>query len=136
MAKKNKKTKDWKYPKGVFLVFLFLIIVLFAKYCYLALSPNINGRNMQKFAESRNTVSKILKAKRGTIYDLEGNVLAHNVTSYTLILYLSPSRSKGNNINHVKDTDKTAKVLAEVLEADESEIKKKIENGKSKIGIK
>ena len=132
MAKKNKKTKDWKYPKGVFLVFLFLIIVLFAKYCYLALSPNINGRNMQKFAESRNTVSKILKAKRGTIYDLEGNVLAHNVTSYTLILYLSPSRSKGNNINHVKDTDKTAKVLAEVLEADESEIKKKIENGKSK----
>ena len=132
MAKKNKKTKDWKYPKGVFLVFLFLIIVLFAKYCYLALSPNINGRNMQKFAESRNTVSKILKAKRGTIYDLEGNILAHNVTSYTLILYLSPSRSKGNNINHVKDTDKTAKVLAEVLEADESEIKKKIENGKSK----
>ena len=132
MKKNKKKTKDWKYPKGVFLVFLFLIIVLFAKYCYLALSPNINGRNMQKFAESRNTVSKTLKAKRGTIFDSEGNILAHNVTSYTLILYLDPSRSKGSSINHVKETDKTAKALAEVLEADEKEIKEKIENGKTK----
>ena len=132
MKKNKKKTKDWKYPKGVFLVFLFLIIILFAKYCYLALSPNINGRNMQKFAESRNTVSKTLKAKRGTIFDSEGNILAHNVTSYTLILYLDPSRSKGSSINHVKETDKTAKALAEVLEADEKEIKEKIENGKTK----
>ena len=132
MSKKNKKTKEWKYPKGVFLVFLFLIIVLFAKYCYLALSPNINGRNMQKFAESRNTVSKTLKAKRGTIYDSEGNILAHNVTSYTLILYLDPNRSKGSIINHVKDTEKTAKALAEVLGGNEEEIKQKIENGKSK----
>ena len=132
MKKNKKKTKDWKYPKGVFLVFLFLIIVLFAKYCYLALSPNINGRNMQKFAESRNTVSRILKAKRGTIYDSEGNILAHNVTSYTLILYLDPKRSRGNSINHVKDIDKTAKALAEVLEANENEIKEKIETGKSK----
>ena len=85
MNKKKQKTKNWKYPRNVFLVFLFAIIVLFAKYCYLALSPNINGRNMKVFAESRNTVSKVLKAKRGTIYDIEGNVLAHNVTSYTLI---------------------------------------------------
>ncbi len=132
MKKNRKKTTEWKYPKGVFLVFLFLIIVLFAKYCYLALSPNINGRNMQKFAESRNTVSKTLKAKRGTIYDLEGNILAHNVTSYTLILYLDSSRSKGSIINHVKDVDRTAKALSEVLQADENEIREKILNGKSK----
>ncbi|MBR3209443.1 MAG: penicillin-binding protein [Bacilli bacterium] len=132
MAKNNKKTKEWKYPKGVFLVFLFLIIVLFAKYCYLALSPTINGRDIQKFAESRNTVSKTLKAKRGTIYDTEGNVLAHNVTSYTLILYLDPKRSRGSSINHVEDENKTAAALAQVLEADENEIKEKIVNGKAK----
>ena len=132
MAKKKKKTSEWKYPKRVFLVFLFIILIIFAKYCYLALSPNVNGRNIQAFAESRNTVSKTLKAKRGTIYDSEGNILAHNVTSYTLILYLDSSRSKGNNINHVKDVDKTARALAEVLQGNEEEIKQKIENGKSK----
>lgn len=132
MAKSNKKTKEWKYPKGVFLVFLFLIIILFAKYCFLALSPIINKRNIKEFAESRNTISRVLKAKRGTIYDSEENILAHNVTSYTLILYLDPKRSKGNSVNHVKDVDKTAAALAGVLEADENEIKEKINNGKKK----
>ena len=130
MAKKKKKTKEWKYPKGVFLVFLFLIIILFAKYCYIALSPKINGRDMKVFAANRNTVSKTLKAKRGTIYDSEGNILAHNITSYTLILYLDSNRSKGSNINHVKDIDNTAQALAEILEADENEIKSKIQKGK------
>ena len=130
MSKKKQKTKDWKYPRNVFLVFLFAIIVLFAKYCYLALSPNINGRNMKVFAESRNTVSKVLKAKRGTIYDIEGNVLAHNVTSYTLIAYLDSKRSTKTKINHVKDIDTTAKALAEVLEGDENDIKSRLQKGK------
>ena len=129
MANKKRKQK-WKYPRGVFLVFLFAIIVLFTRYCYLALSPKINGRNMKKFAANRNTVSKTLKAQRGIIYDAEGNVLAHNVTSYNIIAYLDPKRSKGSKINHVKDIEKTAKVLAEVLEADENEIKDKLTKGK------
>ena len=85
---------------------------------------------MKVFAANRNTVSKVLKAKRGTIYDFEGNILAHNVTSYTLIAYLEPSRSTKTKINHVKDIDTTAKALAEVLEADEKEIKSRLEKGR------
>ncbi len=85
---------------------------------------------MKAFAANRNTVSKVLKAKRGTIYDFEGNILAHNVTSYTLIAYLEPSRSTKTKINHVKDIDTTAKALAEVLEADENEIKSRLEKGR------
>ena len=128
--KQKQNVKNWKFPRNVFLVFLFAIIILFAKYCYLALSPNVNGRNMKAFAANRNTVSKVLKAKRGTIYDFEGNILAHNVTSYTLIAYLEPSRSTKTKINHVKDIDTTAKALAEVLEADENEIKSRLEKGR------
>ena len=128
--KQKQNVKNWKFPRNVFLVFLFAITILFAKYCYIALSPNINGRNMKVFAANRNTVSKVLKAKRGTIYDFEGNILAHNVTSYTLIAYLEPSRSTKTKINHVKDIDTTAKALAEVLEADEKEIKSRLEKGR------
>lgn len=128
MAKR--KAKEWKYPRKIFLVFLFAIIVLFSKYCYLALSPTINGKNIQVFASNRNTVSKTLKAKRGTIYDSEGGVLAHNVTSYTLIAYMDSSRSKGGSINHVKDIDKTARELALALEADENDIKARLQRGR------
>ncbi len=130
MAKKNQKNVEWKTPRKIFLVFLFLILVLFGRYCYLALSPNINGRNMKVFAESRNTISKVLTAKRGTIYDMSGNVLAQNVTSYTLIAYLDESRSTKTQLNHVKDIDATAKALAPVLGADEQELKEKLQKGK------
>ena len=118
MNKIKHKTKEWKYPRNVFLVFLFIILILFVKYCYLSLSPNINGRNMKVFAANRNTVSRVLKAKRGTIYDSEKNILAHNVTSYTFIAYLDPKRSTSKKTNHVKDIESTAKALSEVLESD------------------
>ena len=126
----KKKNIEWKTPRRVFLVFLFLILVLFARYCYIALSPTINGRNMKVFAANRNTVSRVLTAKRGNIYDMSGNVLAQNVSSYTLIAYLDENRSTKTQINHVKDIDKTAKELAKVLETDEEYLKKRLEKGK------
>ncbi len=130
MPKKKAKNIEWKTPRKIFLVFLFLILVLFGRYCYLALSPTINGRNMKVFAESRNTVSKVLTAKRGTIYDMSGNVLAQNVTSYTLIAYLDENRSTKTQINHVKDIESTAKALAPVLETDEENLRKMLQKGK------
>ena len=130
MAKNKQKIKEWKTPRKIFLVFLFLILVLFGRYCYLALSPTINGRNMKVFAANRNTVSKVLTAKRGTIYDMSGNVLAQTVTSYTLIAYLDESRSTETQINHVKDIDATAKALAPVLGTDEQTLKDILKKGK------
>ena len=130
MAKNKQKIKEWKTPRKIFLVFLFLILVLFGRYCYLALSPTINGRNMKVFAANRNTVSKVLTAKRGTIYDMSGNVLAQTVTSYTLIAYLDESRSTETQINHVKDIDATAKALAPVLGTNEQTLKDILQKGK------
>ena len=132
MNKKKQKNIEWKTPRKIFLVFLFLILILFVRYCFLAISPTINGRNMQVFAANRNTISKTLTAKRGTIYDMSGNVLAQNVTSYTLIAYLDEERSTKNQINHVKDIDQTAKALAPVLGMEENEIKEKLQAGKEK----
>ena len=128
--KNKQKNHNWKFPIKIFLFFLFLILVLFGRYCYLALSPTVNGHNIQKFAENRNTVSKTLYAKRGTIYDATGNILAHNVTSYTLILYLDKSRKSGSTYDYVKDIDNTANTLADILEVNADEIKSKIKKGK------
>ena len=130
MAKNKQKIKEWKTPRKIFLVFLFFMLVLFGRYCFLALSPTINGRDIKVFASNRNTISKVLKAKRGTIYDMSGNVLAQNVTSYTLIAYLDEKRSTKTQINHVKDIDSTAKALAKALETDEESLKKMLQKGK------
>ena len=113
---KNKSQNSFKAPIYCFYVFLLIIILLFIQFCYLGLSKNVYGINMKDFASKRNTVASIIPAKRGTIYDFEGNILAHNISSYTLIAYLDPSRTKDEkNPDHVVDKDYTATKLASIL---------------------
>lgn len=129
MNRKKQTKNNWKFPKRVFFVFFLCIIVLFARFCYLSLSKTVNGHDIQEFASKRNTVSKTLKATRGTIYDAHHSVLAQNVTSYTLIAYLDKKRKTGSKIDYVKDIDGTAEALAQVLEADKDDIKNRLQKG-------
>ena len=112
------------------LINLFIVIALFsfaiiiARLAFLALSDEIDGVDIKQFAKNRNTVSKTINAKRGNIYDKEGEGLAINVSSYTLIAYLDPKRSEGEDkLYHVKDVNTTAKKLATVIDLDEDEIR-------------
>lgn len=106
----------WKFPQLVFYVFLFFIVGLILQLAYLSLSPSIYGIHMDNFAKKRNTVKKNLNATRGTIYDKDGNILALNVSSYTVIAYLDESRSKNAQTpQHVVDVNVTAQKLAPIL---------------------
>ena len=123
MKTRKIKNANWKFPKIVFLIFLVFIFVLFIQLSYLSLSPTIYGINMDEFALNRNTISGILPASRGNIYDSSGTILAQNVSSYTVIAYLDESRT-GNSKTplHVVDKETTAKKLAEVLGKDEDDL--------------
>lgn len=116
--KVTRKNQKWKITNLVFFIFLLIILALYGQYCYLALSKKIYGRDMNKFAANRNTVSVDLIAKRGKIFDVNGETLALNVKSYNVIAYLSESRDDGNKKRHVVDKEETAKKLAEVLDGD------------------
>ena len=118
--KTRNRTKTWKFPKIVFAFFLVFIIILFAQYTYLALFPNIYGINMKEFAESRNMYKSTLYAQRGTMYDSDSNVLALNVTSYTVIAYLDENRTEyEDDPQHVVDIEATAKALSPLLDMSE-----------------
>ncbi len=123
--KDKKKVKDtWNAPK-YFLTVVFIFFLVFAgQLTYITLSPTIYGINMDKFAESRNTYSETLYAKRGTIFDSSNNVLAQNVASYTVIAYLNPKRTiNPKNPQHVVDKEATAKALAPILNMTEERLK-------------
>lgn len=114
----NMKTRNlkWKTPMVVFGIFLVFILILFLQYAYLSLSPSVYGIDMEEFASNRNTYSSILYAKRGTIYDNAGNVLANDVSSYTVIAYLDESRTgSSSTLHHVVDKQMTAEALAPLL---------------------
>ena len=103
-------------------ILLFFVIVI-ARLLYLGISPKIDGIDLKTFVANRNTRKKTTYAKRGTIYDSSSNVLARTINSYTVIAYLSESRSKGfKTPQHVVDKEKTAKELSPILGMSEEAI--------------
>ena len=113
------RTNKWKSPMIAFCFFLVFIFVLYLQYLYLSLSSNVYGINMQEFANNRNTYSSTLYAKRGTIYDVQGDILATDVSSYTVIAYLDESRTGySSTLYHVQDKQKTAEALSPLLNMD------------------
>ena len=110
------KRRKWNAPIICFITFFVIMLILFIQLCYLGLSKKVYGIDMQAFAANRQTVTDILTAERGTIYDIDGNVLAQNISSYTLIAYLDSSRTKDeDNPKHVVDKEYTATKLASIL---------------------
>lgn len=106
---------SWVILLGAFLFFVAIII----RISYISLSDEVDGINLQEFAGKRTTKTDVLYAKRGTIYDTNGNVLAQNVSSYTVVAYLSESRTTNpSKPMHVVDKEYTAKKLSEILEID------------------
>ena len=118
---KAKKKKRLNVSYLLFIIFFLCLFLLYIRFAFLSLATNIDGINIKSFAANRNTVKKTIRAKRGNIYDVEGNVLALNVSSYTLVASLEKSKVY-NGENYVKDIEGTAHTLAEVLNADEEYI--------------
>lgn len=116
---KKEKSKKWPFIKisTVFILISFFVIEL--RMAYIALSPNVDGINIQEFASRRNTTKKILRANRGVIYDASGDVLARNVTSYTVVAILSSSRS-----DRIQNVEETATKLSPVLNMDKTRLVK------------
>ncbi len=80
--------------------------------------PN-SGRDITQYSNSANTRTSILKARRGFIYDKNGNVLAQDSVRYTMYAILDPSRpNAGGRPAYVEDKVKTAKELSEILNCD------------------
>lgn len=78
---------------------------------------------MDEFAANRNTISGILPASRGNIYDANGLILAHNVSSYTVIAYLDESRTGTSKTPlHVVDKQMTADKIGDVLGYDKENL--------------
>ena len=89
----------------------------------LGMSSEVDGVNLKELASKRTTKTDIEEAKRGAIYSVNGDVLAQNVSSYTLIAYLDPKRTTNEERpQHVVDKEDTASKLAPILNMEKEEI--------------
>ncbi len=78
-----------------------------------------SGTDLGAYASSASTRTATLQARRGTIYDRNGSVIAQDVQSYNIIIYLDKSRvGIKNRPAYVDDLVTTSQVLAEALGMD------------------
>lgn len=113
-----------KINKFLIIAIVLLFGLIIGKLIYVSASTNIDGINLHEFALSRTTETKTLYASRGSIYDCSGEILAENVNSYTVIAYLSSTRTKDEkNPQHVVDIEDTVNKLAPVLKMDEKRLR-------------
>lgn len=107
------------YAKVFTLIFFLFILLFIIRLGYLCLSNKVDGINLRAFAKKRNTTTETLYALRGNIYDINGDVLAQTINSYTVIAYLEKSRGDGY---YVKDKETTADKLSSILSMDKDKV--------------
>ncbi|MGX8851972.1 penicillin-binding protein [Amedibacillus sp. YH-ame10] len=92
-----------------------------------------SGINIKEYKDSSISNTNVIKAKRGTIYDRSGEVIAQDEDSYTIIAYLDKSRKGiGDKPAYVADVRKTARLLATKLDMSEDDIYQKLSDAKEK----
>lgn len=111
-----KKNNTVKINMGLIIVIILFFVAIIIKLSYVNIAKDVDGIDIEAFANNRNTTKKTLYATRGAIYDTNGDYLAQTVNSYTIIAYLSSSRTTNpDNPKHVVDKENTARKLSEIL---------------------
>ena len=118
-----KKANTWIILLGIFSSLVFL--VLSANIIMLALGQ-VHARSttdLSTYVDGANVKSEVLKANRGTIYDINGEVIAENISTYNIICILDKDRpSPSGVVGYVDDPIFTSRTLSNILDLEYSYI--------------
>lgn len=133
-----KKRNPLKNRKLVAILLFFASIVIYAVFAgrlsYIMVKGEVNGENLETNVNNLYTRSSVLEANRGTIYDVGGNPVAMDATSYSLYAVLTDEWSNNKeNPQYVVDKKETAKILAQYISMSEEEIVQKLSQDLSQV---
>ena len=85
---RKRNTINLNLKLTLFIVGLFFCVII-VKLTFVVVSSNVDGIDLTKFAENRNTTKETLYANRGIIYDVNGKPLAKMpILIKSLLFYL------------------------------------------------
>lgn len=132
-----------KAIRSLHIAFLVVFAILFINIIYISVSGHhlLSGANIKKYDDDRSIKKTSVAAKRGAIYDRNGEVIAKDTNSYTIIAYLNKSRidKVNNRPAYVTDPKMYAKKLAPILKEKESNLYKKLSQTglyQTQLGVK
>ncbi|QCR34418.1 penicillin-binding protein [Lysinibacillus sp. SGAir0095] len=102
-----------------------LFFALFIRIFYIQSTGEINGQQLEAKAAALYGKEAVLTAERGKILDRNGGIIAEDTLSYRLVAVVNPEATVDDKEpRHVVDPENTAKVLANYISMEESEIYK------------
>ncbi|SDN24930.1 penicillin-binding protein [Alkalicoccus daliensis] len=94
-------------------IFALAILFMFSRFVYIQASKEVQDVDLQQLLENRWTQTVALEGERGNILDRNGEVLAEEIPSYTIVAVLDDRYD-----SHVENPSETAEALSSVLEID------------------
>ena len=124
----EENTEDSKqFGKLIFFIVLSVFVLIIFRFFYVGIFHRADGVNLRQKVEQLYAKRTEIKAKRGTIYDANNQVIAEDTTTYSVYVVLSKeARTFDGKPAYLKasEKNKAAKVLSENLGASYSKIKK------------
>lgn len=96
----------------------------------------VKGSEYSELAVEQQTKDTPIEAKRGMIYDTNGNELAVSVTCYTIWARPADVRSGDTKDEQNENIEKVSKTLSDILEMDYDDVKEAVTKEQSVIKIK
>lgn len=116
-----------KRYKFVLALIIIVFIFLIGRICYLQFK---DGASLKESAYNQQTTNSIITAKRGTIYDSTGKVLA--ISSQVDTISVNPRKIVGKNDLDTKDKkEKLATAFSEIFELNYDEVIQKLNSNNS-----
>ena len=106
---------------GLFAVVILALVCLLGRITYINATSGTKYKKRVLLQAQQSYQSSVLPAKRGNIYDCNGNLLATSQKVYTVILDCKEVNDEKHDY-----VDATVKVLVDVLGIDEDDIRKKL----------
>lgn len=122
------KVKNNNINRGaafISIIFALLFFTLMARFVYIQSTGKVDGVVLAALAEEKYTKQRAIEAKRGAIYDRNGNPIAEDTSSFSVVAILDEELTiDEDNPKHVVDPEETARKLAPLLKMDENEMYK------------
>ncbi|APZ49099.1 penicillin-binding protein [Jeotgalibaca sp. PTS2502] len=124
MKDKNNPQKNRRIMTKIMMLLTGLMFLVFVvRFSTIMLTKKVDGVDLSEQIDNLYSRSSILPAKRGTIYDIGGNPIAMDATSYSLVGVLTDKWSQDEkNPQHIIDKEQTAEALAKHIDMSNSEI--------------
>ncbi len=122
------KVKNNNINRGaafISLIFALLFFILMARFLYIQGTGEVDGVVLAALAEEKYTKQRVIEAQRGNIYDRNGNPIAEDTSSYTVVAILDEELTVNEDEpKHVVDPQETSRKLAPLLKMDENDMYK------------